>query len=46
MEKRVGKYLGTLYYGAALGYLVVEEHLVWCLGPSLICRGSWDLGEY
>lgn len=46
MEKRVGKYLGMLYYGAALGYLVVEEHLVWCLGPSLICRGSWDLGEY
>lgn len=29
----MGKYLGTLYYGAALGYLVVEEHLVWCLAP-------------
>lgn len=34
-KRRVGKPLGVLHYGAALGCPVVEEHLMWYLGiPS------------
>lgn len=45
METRVGKQLGTFYYGAALGYPVVEEHLLvpWPL-PNM--QGIMGPGEY
>lgn len=45
METRVGKQLGTLYYGAALGYPMVEEHLLvpWPLSDT---QGIVGPGEY
>lgn len=41
METRVEKQLGMLYYGAALGYPVVEEP--WPLPNT---QGIMGLGEY